>query len=133
MIILYKYIFCKAYYFCIWAFKEREFPWAWAGITTSMVFVGTIITLLKLGEFLMFPERVNIYREYHGYFSLGMAAIMLFYVKQNNKYLRVLEACKKMPLKKRLVLRYLSLFYLIVLVVGFFWLSELIRDFNLGR
>jgi hypothetical protein len=133
MTLLYKYIFCKAYYFCIWAFKEREFPWAWAGMTISMIIVGTIITLLKLAEVLMIPERFNIYGEYHGYFSVGMAVIILFYVKHDNRYVKILEECNNLPARRRKILRYVSVAYLLILVVSFFWLGEIIRDFNLSH
>lgn len=130
---LYKFIFYKAYYFCIRFLKEKEFPWAWAGITTAIIIVVTIIALLELMEFLSLPKRINIYGEYHGYFSLGIAIITLFYVKHDNRYLRILETCKSMPLKKQKMLSYLSLAYLVVLFIGFFWLGEIIRDFNLNH
>lgn len=130
---LFKYIFCKAYYFCIWAFKEKDFPWAWAGMTTSFVFVVTIINLLKLLEVLIFPERINIYGEYHKYFSLSMAILALFYVKHGNRYVKILADCKKLPERKRKILRYVSVAYLLILGVSFFLLSEIIRDFNLSH
>jgi hypothetical protein len=114
MIVLFRYFFCKAYYFCIWAFKEKDFPWAWAGMTTSFIFVVTIINLLKLLEVLMFPDRINIYGEYHKYFSLGTAILALFFVKRCNRYLKILEAYKQLPERKRKILRYMSVAYLLI-------------------
>lgn len=130
---LYRYIFCKAYYFCIWAFKEKDTPWIWAGMTTSMIIVGTVITLLQLIEVLMLPSRINIYGEYHGYFSLGMAVVIVLYVKQGDRYLNVLETCKKLSEKRRKVLRYISIVYLLILFASFFWSGYLIREYNLSH
>ena len=129
---LFKYIFCKAYYFCIHAFKEREFPWAWAGLTTTMIVVATMLTLLTLFEVLMLPERINTYGEYHKYFSVAMAILGLFYIKYGDRYLRILETFKKLPEKRKKVLGYVSVIYLVILVVSFFWLGEIIREHNLS-
>lgn len=130
---LFQYIFCKAYYFCIRVFKEKEFPWAWAAMATSFILVVTITNLLGLIEVLILPKRINTYVEYHKYFSLGMVILAPIYVKRNNRYMRILEVCKQIPESKRLMLRYVSIVYILILVVGFFWLGEIIRDFNLSH
>lgn len=100
-------------------------------MTTSMIIVGTVITLLELLEVLMLPERINIYGEYHKYFSLGMAILSLFYVKHNNRYLKILKGCKKLSERRRKFLRFVCVAYLLILVVGFFWFGGIIRDFNI--
>jgi cytochrome bd-type quinol oxidase subunit 2 len=128
--ILYKYIFSKAYYFCIWAFKEKEFPWAWAAITTSMVIVMTIITVLQAVEVYAFPQRVETYSSYHKYFSLGMALLALWYVHRGDRYLGILKTVENLTPRERSIVRYGALLYLLILMVAYFWLTEIIRDAN---
>lgn len=128
MVILYKYIFYNAYYFCINVFKEKEFPWAWAGMTSSMVFVATLVAMLELIEFLMLPSRINTYGEYHGYFSLGMAMLSVFFVRYNNNYQKILKDVETLPLDVRKRVKYLSVFYVLVVVISFFYLGYLIRE-----
>lgn len=133
MVMLYKYIFSKAYYFCISVLKEKEFPWIWAGMTTSMIFVATVITLLELIEYIMLPTRINIYGEYHGFFSLGTAIIIVLYVSYNKKYAEILESYNALSEKRRKVFRYVSVVYIVILAVSFFWLGYLLREYNISH
>lgn len=131
--ILYKYIFCKAYYFCIRVFKEKEFPWAFASGIVTLCLVTNIVVLLEIVEYAMLPDGINIYAPYHGYFAVALWILIQLYVTRDKRYIKILESCKSLSAKKRQMLRYISIVYVIVLVIGFFWLGYLLREYNLGH
>ncbi len=97
MLHIYKYIFCNAYYFCLKIFKEKEFPYFFASTIVSLTFVTTIITLLKTFQYIMIPNRINIYNDYHGYFSLLMLVVFGIYFYKDKKYERLLSEHDKIP------------------------------------
>lgn len=132
MVGLYKYIFFKAYDFCIRVFKEKDFPWFFASGVISMTFVTTLIVLLELFEYVMLPTKVEIYGKYHGYFSLLMLLGTGFYMKQNNRYLKILEYCRNQTEQRQSLMRYLSVLYFISLFISFFLLGYLLRQYNLN-
>ncbi len=81
----------------------------------------------------MLPIKLNIYVEYHGYFSLVVAGIILIYVKNDNRYEKVLQDCENLSPNKKRIFFYVSTAYILILVVAFFWSGYLIRAYNLGR
>jgi len=133
VITLYKYIFCKAYNFCIRAFKEKEFPWAFASGMVTLCIVTSIVILLEVMEYMVLPYRINIYASYHGYLAVALWILIQIYITRKKKYLRILEECKNIPLKKQKILRSLSIAYLLLLFIGFFGLGYLIREYNINH
>jgi hypothetical protein len=129
MILLYKYIFCKAYYFCINVYKDREFPYFFAAGAISMTFVGTIILTLELISYVMLPTEVNTYGKYYGYFSVSMLIITSLYVKKNNRYLKIIQTCKDMSRNTPLVLRYISIAYILGLLISLCIIATLHREY----
>jgi len=132
MITLYKYIFCKAYYFCINVFKEKDFPWFFASGAMSMAFVVNVLVLEGLITITILPNLSDNLGGYYGYFSLFMLVGTAFYMKRGDRYRRVLEDGKKLPVGKRKTLRYVSLIYLIVLGISLIWVSTIIRRYHGG-
>lgn len=130
MITLYRYIFCKAYFFCIKVFKEKDSPWFFASIAVTMTSVTTLVVLLELLEYLLLPNRINIYGQYHGYFGLVVLGCVALYVKHNDKYVEVLKSFEEMPLNQKMRLRYVAICYVLILFVSFFLLGSLLREYN---
>jgi hypothetical protein len=133
MITLYKYIFCKAYYFCIIVFKERDFPWFFASGAMSMAFVVNILVLVGLITITILPNLADILGRYYGWFSLLMLVSTAFYMKQGNRYRTILEDGKILPVTKRKTLRYISLIYIITLGISLIWVSTEIRGYHAGQ
>lgn len=133
MVVLYRYIFTKAYFFCINIFNEKEFPQYFASGVVTLAMVTNIIILLELIEYFSFPIRVNIYSEYHGYFALFSWGIVLFYVNYKKRYLKVLEHNRNISVKKKKNLKIISITYLLFLFVAFFLLGALIREYNINH
>jgi len=131
MILMYSFLFCKSYNFCIKVFKEKEFPHAFASFIVSMTFVTNVYVLLSLIEYLMLPLEIKFYEQYFGYFSLASLFIVFTCVSYKKKYIRILEYCKRIPEKKVKSLRIYSIIYLILLFIGFFLMGYLIRKYNI--
>jgi len=133
MIVLYRYIFTKAYFFCINIFKEKEFPQYFASGVVTLAMVTNIVILLELIEYLSFPTRVNIFGEYHGYFALFSWGVVLLYVNNKKRYLKILEHNSNISERKKKRLRIISIVYLLFLFVTFFLLGALIREYNINH
>ena len=56
---------------------------------------------------------------------------LMFYVSKQKRYLKIIDDCEKLPKSKRKVLGYISVLYVVAVFVCFFWLGELIRDYNM--
>lgn len=126
----FSFIFCKAYFFCIKVFKEKEFPQFFAAAVVSVSIDTTIIDMIKLYEYLILPKEINIYTEYYGYFSILFWIIVSIYVNRKRKYLEIIEENKKIPNNKKIVLSILSLIYLLIIFVSYFWLGTLYHDYK---
>ncbi len=128
---LYRYIFTKAYFFCINVFKEKEFPQYFASGVLTLVMVTSIVIILELIQYLSFPVRVNILGEYHGYFAVFSWGLILLYVNNKKRYLKILEYNSKISKRKKKKLKVYSIIYLLFLFVAFFLLGALIREYNI--
>lgn len=128
IMILYKYIFYRAYYFCVNTFKEREIAHLWAAFIVALVCVTTILIFVKLYKFIMLPSIVYIYGSYHGYFSLGMALLMAYLLSRNNYYRKILAECGRLSAKRKKGLSVWMWIYLTVMVISFLYLGDLLRE-----
>jgi hypothetical protein len=126
---MYKYIFSRAYYFCLNVFKEKEFPQIFASGIVSTIFVGSIIVMVELVEYLCLPIRINTYGKYQGYFSLAMFIAIAILMNKNKNYLKILSDYEAMSVKKRKVLGIWSWIYVSVLLFSFFYLGYLFREY----
>lgn len=129
MITLYKYFFCKAYYFCIQVFKEREFPWFFASGAISMPLVLNLIVIWELIEYIIRPSDFEIIGEYYGYFSLGGLIITAFYVKSNDHYLTFLDDFKDMTKSKKKILGGIGVIYVLSLIAVFLFFGSVTREY----
>jgi len=133
MIMLYKYIFCKSYYFCIRFFKEKEFPWAFASGIITFCAVTSLVVFLEAVEYILLPNKINIYSTYHGFFAVALWVFIQIYVTRNKRYLKILETCKNIPIERQKILGFVSIVYILILFIGFFGLGYLIREYNLSH
>jgi hypothetical protein len=131
MIMLIKFIFFKAYTFCVNVFKEKEFPYAFASGVTTLCIVTSIVILLEIFEYAMLPQPVNIFDNYHGYFALVLWILTIVYVRRDKRYLKILDDCRNLPLAKQKALFIIGAAYMVSLFIGFFLLGYLIRDYNI--
>jgi hypothetical protein len=130
---IYKYIFSRAYYFCINVFREKEFPYFFASGVVSMLFVGSIVVALELLKYAMLPIEINIYGKYHGYFSLTMLAVISILLSRNNYYLKILKFYHGRSAKENRSLALWSSVYIIIVLFGFFFIGYLLRDYYMNK
>lgn len=55
---------------------------------------------------------------------------ILFYVRNKKRYAKILEKTAEMPKTEKRLYCILSLLYIIIVVLGDFWISDLIRNSN---
>ena len=128
---LYKYIFCKVYFFYIKVFNEKEIPHWFAASVITLIVVVNIIFFADGLQYLIYPEINKSIDIYYKYFALVILAGIMFFINRKNRYLKIIEDCEQLPKSKRKVLGYISILYVTAVFVGFFWVGELIRDYNM--
>lgn len=128
MISFYRYIFCKSYHFCINVFQEDEFPFYWA--TTSVMFLifANIISLLDFVKYFFYPYGFDNYSEYQKYAVIVILAISNFYMYHKKRYLKHVDFCNQITLKRAKTYRVLSIFYYLITIYAFFKSSFLLRS-----
>lgn len=130
MALLYKYIFYKVYFFYINKFKEKEIPhWFAAGIIT-LILVSNIVVVIDILSYITYPEINKKIDVYYKYFALFVLLIVLLFINYKNRYKQIISTCENLPESKKTVLGYISIAYVLVVFVCFFWISELIREYN---
>jgi|APHig6443717817_1056837.scaffolds.fasta_scaffold34060_2 hypothetical protein len=127
---LYAYIFCKSYYFCMKVYKGMEFPQIWAGLFVTFLVITNIIVLLKTIHYIMLPIRINIYPELHKYFAMVALGISIYYIQSNERYKYILVYCSSITKRRNFILRIISILYYVFSVIGFFLITQLLREYN---
>lgn len=128
---LYKYIFYKVYFFYVKIFKEKEIPhWFAAGIV-AVIIVANFQVLVDFYSYFFNKEIISIYTSYNKYLVLVLGFSFMWYVSRQKRYQRILDTCENLPKSKKKVLGYVSVLYVIVVFICFFWLGGLIRDYNM--
>ena len=131
MMILFKYIFYKVYFFYVKAFKEKEIPhWFAAGII-AVIIIGTLQVLVDFYSYFFNPEVIGVYTSYNKYLVLLLGFSLMLYVSKQKRYLNIIDDCERLPKSKKKVLDYISILYVTAVFVGFFWVGELIRNYNM--
>lgn len=133
MISLISYIFVKSHWVCINIFKEREFPEYFASGIIAVVLVGTIIVFVDVILYQIDPELINIVFGYYKYLSLGSVLFSWLYFGYMKKYVAFLNYFERMSGSKKKLMKIITIIYLIVLLVTFFGMGDIIRDYNLSR
>ena len=129
--ILFKYIFYKVYFFYVKAFREKEIPHWFASSVITLIVVANLIIIADLLLYFTNPEIIKSINTYYKYFALVVLAGVMFFINSKNRYLNIIDDCEQLPKSKRKVLGYISILYVTVVFVGFFWVGELIRNYNM--
>ena len=129
--ILFKYIFYKVYFFYVKAFREKEIPHWFASSVITLIVVANLIIIADLLLYFTNPEIIKSINTYYKYFALVVLAGVMFFINSKNRYLNIIDDCEQLPKSKRKVLGYISILYVVAVFVGFFWVGELIRNYNM--
>ncbi len=133
MITLHKYIFYKAYFFCINIFKEKEFPYVWASFIVAFLVFMNLVTLQSAIEYYMLPEHILTYSEYNKYSALNFLLIVEIFFWWKGRYNRIVEECSNIKPKTVLILKFISIFYILISIFLSFYFDSLIREYNLNE
>jgi hypothetical protein len=112
-------------------FNEKEIPHWFAASVITLIVVVNIIFFADGLQYLIYPEINKSIDIYYKYFALVILAGIMFFINRKNRYLKIIEDCEQLPKSKRKVLGYISILYVTAVFVGFFWVGELIRDYNM--
>lgn len=131
--ILVKLIFYLFYIFYRNIFREKVVPHYFAAIFTAIILASiysNIVTLL----FLYYREDL-LYdlRSISKYVSLGLAIIGIFYVHNDKRWKGVLKSVESISMKRRIILLIVSGLFSFLSMVLVFYLSEFVREINLGK
>jgi hypothetical protein len=96
----------------------------------TIIFVGNIVMFLEMIEYLILPSKINIYGEFHGYFSLGVLIVTAIFIKRKNFYQKLLKDVERLSADKKKRMKYLGLAYIISVFSSLFYLAHLIRVYN---
>ena len=129
--ILFKYIFYKVYFFYVKAFKEKEIPHWFASSVITLIVVANLIIIADLLLYFTNPEIIKSIHTDYKYFALVVLTGVMFFINSKNRYLNIIEDCEQLPKSKRKILGYISILYVVAVFVGFFWVGELIRNYNM--
>lgn len=131
MIMLLKYIFCKVYFFYVRVFKEKEIPHWFGASVLTLIIVANLIVITDLLLYFSYPEIIKSINTYYKYFALVILAGVMFLINSKNRYLSIIKECEQLPKNKEKVLDYISFFYITGVLIGFLWVGELIRNYNM--
>lgn len=133
MMSLFSYIFVKSHWLCVNVFKEKEFPEYFASGVVAMIVVGTITVTADIIGYLVNPDALIEYGGVYKYFSLSSLLLFWLYFGYMKKYMIFMNHFRRISDSKKKVLKIISFIYLIVLIVAFFGMGNIIRDYNLSN
>lgn len=116
MMNFFKYVFFKAYYFCIKYLKEKEFPWMFTSVILAMLLSFTLLIILGvLKQF--FLIKFSFSKNVFGLFSLLILLVVAIKVKYKNYYLKIVKDVNKFSLTYRKKMKILFLIYIVIVIV----------------
>jgi hypothetical protein len=130
---LYKYLFYKIYNFYLKIFKEKDIPHYFSIAIITLISVANIIGVRDMALYFINPSIVLDIAPYDKYFGLIVLIALLLYINLNKKYLLYLVFCKQLSKNKRKFLGWLSIVYVLIVFVVFFWSGYLIRGFSINH
>ena len=130
MVILYKYLFYKVYFFYVNVFKEKEIPHWFAASVITVILVVNIVIVIDTLLYLINPELIKSINLYYKYFALFVLLCIMLFINYKDKYKQIIDTCEKLTKRKRKILSYISVLYILTLFIYFVWLAQLIREFH---
>jgi hypothetical protein len=130
MLKLYQYIFFSAYSFCIKIYKEKEFPEYFACGVLSLVLGTNILLILEFIEYLILPYKLNIHYKYHGIFGLFLWGLLTILMLRKKKYKSIINNFTSMRKASIMKLKYISIAYITILVVLYYYIGFLLKESN---
>jgi hypothetical protein len=124
----FRYIFCKSYHFCINVFHEDEFPFSWATSIITFMLFANIISLLAFLKYLFYPYGFDNFAEHQKYAAIILLAISNIYMYRKKRYLKHIDYCNQITIKRARAYRVLSIFYYLITIYAFFKSSFLLRS-----
>lgn len=131
MIILFKYIFYKVYKFYIQVFKEKAIPHWFAAEIVSILMIGTFQVLADSYSYFFNPKTIGVYTVYNKYLVLLLGFLLILYVNKGKRYLKIIDECSQLNKNKQKILLYISVLYFFLVIISFFWIGFLIREYNI--
>lgn len=129
---LFKYIFYKVYQFYIKIIKEKEIPhWFAAGIL-ALIIIANYQIIMDAYSYYFNKEAIGVYTAYNQYLVLFLAFLLIIYFSKNKRYDKIIKTCRNLSRRKKILLRFFSILYVIITIVCFFWLGYLIRTYNIS-
>jgi hypothetical protein len=128
MMSFYRYIFCKSYHFCINVLNEDEFPYFWATSTVVNLILFNTFSLFDFIKYFFYPYGFDNFSEYQKYVAIVVLAITNIYMYRKKRYLKHIDFCNQVSIRRAKVYRVLSIFYYVITIYAFIKSASLIRS-----
>jgi len=129
MILLYKYMFCRVYYFYVNAFKETDIPHYFATAVVSVLFMTNVVFVMD-SFFFFFKREWLDFGSYYKFLALIVLFAALFFIQKKQRYQHILNDHEQLSKRARNTLLVISVFYVLVSGFSICWIGEEIRQFH---
>lgn len=130
---LFVYIFGKTFYIYEKIYADKDHPQYFSASMVAFALIGTITVLIDFTVYSLKPSMNGVFSPYYKYFSLGTLLLSWWYFTPKRRYEKVVDQYNSMGKRKKRILAFISVIYLVGLVIAFFTMGNLIRAYNLGE
>ena len=130
MILLYKYIFYRIYFFYVKRIKEKEIPQYFSSAVVSVIFLTNLNVIIDAYTYFFNRALISYFDSYYKYSIVLIILCISIYVNTNKRYIQIINRCKELTIKKQRILSIYSILYVAIVFICFFWLGYLIREYN---
>lgn len=128
--LLYKFIFSKVYFFYLRFFQEKEIPHWFASSVISLIFIANFVIVANLLLLIINPKLISEANTYYKYLAIITLAAIMRYVNRKGKYREIINEYEGLQSSKRQLLSYLSILYVLIILIAFFYVGNLVRKYH---
>ncbi|MGQ1908991.1 hypothetical protein ACT3CE_04320 [Marinifilum sp. RC60d5] len=107
-----------------------EWTYFYGVIITTLFSTLGIYFIVSVFLYYCYPNYLIAFESFFKYLITIVLFSILFYVRNKKRYIKILKKTAKIPKKEKRLYSILSLLYIIIVVLGEFWIGDLIRNSN---
>lgn len=129
---LFIYIFGKTYFLYERIYADKEHPQYFSASIVALLTTLSIAVLIDLIIYPIDPSLITAFYGFYKYMAVGMLLLSWWIFHPKRRYLKIVERYKQIGDKRKKLLGFLSIAYVLILLFIFFKMSDLVRTYNLG-
>jgi hypothetical protein len=111
-------------------FQEKEIPHWFASSVISLIFVANFVIVANLLILIINPKLISEANTYYKYLAIITLAAIMRYVNRKGKYREIINEYEGLQSSKRQLLSYLSILYVLIILIAFFYVGNLVRKYH---